>query len=171
MNARTLLCLSICGFAAACASTPSGAIREESPGLLSQARVQPDAALNVALGWLPGATVERTEIKEADGGLFYEFDMDVQEEHVPVRVDARTGWLFTPATYVENADYLNQVSVSDDKARKTALAHVGAGRIIRGKLEPDEGMMMYTYDILTGNGLVEVDVDSSTGLVYQEQDQ
>jgi uncharacterized membrane protein YkoI len=169
MNARTFLCLSACGIAAACASTPNGAIREETPGLLSQARVQPDSALSVALGWLPGATVEKTKIKEADGGLFYEFEMDVQDEDVPLRVDARSGWLYTPATYVENRDYLSAASVSDERARKAALARVGAGRIIRGKLEKDSGMMMYTYEILTGSGLVEVDVDSATGIVYSAQ--
>jgi uncharacterized membrane protein YkoI len=166
MKTRTLLCLSLSALAAACASASTGGLHEESPGLLSQARVPLEAATSIALGWLPGATVEKTEIKEADGGLFYEFDLDVADEDVPLRVDARTGWVYTPATYIERQEYLEQVSVSDQKARQAALARVGPGRIFKGKLEPDSGMMMYTYEIMTGNGRVEVNVDGSTGMVY-----
>ena len=80
-------------------------VREEKPGLLAQARIQPDSAMRVAMARIPNGTLREAEIEIEDGKLVYAFDFSVARKSGvdEVLVDARTGAIAsveheTPAT-------------------------------------------------------------------------
>lgn len=68
-------------------------VKEESPGLLAQAKITPDSALKVALKRVPGATLKAGEIEKEHGKLIYSFDLAVAGKTgiEEVAVDAVTG--------------------------------------------------------------------------------
>ena len=68
-------------------------VKEESPGLLKQARITPDSARSVALARVPGSRVKSAEIEKEKGRLIYSFDLvtDGKSGIDEVAVDAKTG--------------------------------------------------------------------------------
>ena len=69
------------------------AVKEESPGLLTQARISADSARKVALARVPGSRVQAAEIEREKGRLIYSFDLvtDGKSGIDEVAVDAKTG--------------------------------------------------------------------------------
>lgn len=68
-------------------------LRQESRGLLAQARVTPDSAKAIARRAVPGATIQSFELENEDHKLIYSLDMKVsgKEGIEEVNIDARTG--------------------------------------------------------------------------------
>lgn len=68
-------------------------VKEETPGLLRQAKISADSALKVALARVPHATMKSGEIEKDDGRLVYSFDLVVAGKSGidEVQVDAVTG--------------------------------------------------------------------------------
>jgi uncharacterized membrane protein YkoI len=68
-------------------------VKEESPGLLKQAKVTADSALKVALARVPNGKMKSGEIEREDGRLVYSFDLVVTGKKgiEEVQVDALTG--------------------------------------------------------------------------------
>jgi hypothetical protein len=76
--------------------TPPGqglVIQEDRPGLLAQATVRPEAALQTARARVPGAELREAEIEMKRNRLVYSFEFAVQGQRGSreVNVDARTG--------------------------------------------------------------------------------
>ena len=73
--------------------TADTTLKQESPGLLAQARVTPDAARAIARRTVPGATIQSSELENEDHKLIYSFDMKVAGESgiEEVNIDALTG--------------------------------------------------------------------------------
>jgi peptidase YpeB-like protein len=70
-------------------------ITEEKEGLITLARIRPDAARSTALAALPGGRVIRAELEQTDGKLIYSFDILApgSQSGALVQVDAKTGEL------------------------------------------------------------------------------
>lgn len=87
-------------FLLAAASAPVGQpaplkVKEDTPGLLKQAKVTAEAALATAAAKVPGGTLKSAEIENEDGKLLFVFAFTkagVKGED-EVSVDARTGAL------------------------------------------------------------------------------
>lgn len=68
-------------------------VSEEKPGLLKQAKVSADAALESAKAKVPGGTFKSAEIEREDGKLLYSFSFTTKGKpgEDEVLVDAMTG--------------------------------------------------------------------------------
>jgi hypothetical protein len=76
--------------------TPPGqrlVVEEDRPGLLAQATVRPEAALQTARARVPGGQLREAEIEIKRNRLVYSFEFTVQGQRGSreVNVDARTG--------------------------------------------------------------------------------
>jgi hypothetical protein len=75
--------------------TPAGqvVVEEDRPGLLAQATVRPEAALQTARARVPGGQLREAEIEMKRNRLVYSFEFTVQGQRGSreVNVDARTG--------------------------------------------------------------------------------
>lgn len=77
----------------ACASQWNGQVVEEEGGLLRDAAVKSDIAIQKARAAVPGAAIQSAAIERENGALIYTFDMQIAgEEGIrEVHVDATTG--------------------------------------------------------------------------------
>jgi len=68
-------------------------LKQESAGLLAQARVTPDSARAIARRAVPGAMIQSSELENEDHKLIYSFDMKVAGKSgiEEVNIDALTG--------------------------------------------------------------------------------
>jgi predicted small secreted protein len=68
-------------------------VKEDRPGLLAQATVRPEAALQTARAQVPGGQLREAEIEMERNRLVYEFEFTVEGQRGSreVNVDARTG--------------------------------------------------------------------------------
>lgn len=68
-------------------------LKQETPGLLAQARVTPDSARAIARRTVRGATIQSAELENEDHKLIYSFDMKVPGKSgiEEVNIDALTG--------------------------------------------------------------------------------
>ncbi len=70
-----------------------------------------------------------------------------------------------PKTNLSASALPAQAKVSFETALHAALAHQ-AGSAIKGKLEVEEGSLVYSFDIVTATGdMVEVEVDAATAAI------
>lgn len=96
MTSRRLAVLTLAFTATALAAQPSPLkIKEETAGLLKQAKITPEAALATASAKVPGTVLKSAEIEREDGKLLYIFSFTksgVKGED-EVSVDALTGAL------------------------------------------------------------------------------
>jgi len=53
--------------------------------------------------------------------------------------------------------------ITEETAKKIALAHIGEGRVTGVESEKEDGRILYGIDIETNNDEVEVEVEASTG--------
>lgn len=72
---------------------PQVKIAEETPGLMSRAKVSGDSAIALARRTVPNGQITSAELEEEDGKLIYSFDMSVPGKPgvYEVHVDAMTG--------------------------------------------------------------------------------
>lgn len=75
------------------AQAPDTALKQESPGLLAQARISPDSARAIARHRIPGGVIQSSELEREGGKLVYSFDIKVAGKKgiEEVLVDAMTG--------------------------------------------------------------------------------
>lgn len=68
-------------------------VKEDRAGLLAQATVRPEVALQTALARVPGGQLREAEIEMDRNRLVYEFEFSVQGQRGSreINVDARTG--------------------------------------------------------------------------------
>ena len=165
-------------------------VKEEHPGLLSQAKVTPDSARRVALARVAGGKIQSGEIENEDGMLIYSFDIKVQgkEGIEEVHVNAMTGAFVklehesgeNPASEASHEDehgavtvseeergLLAQATVKPDSAMQIARARIPNGRITKAEIENENGKLVYSFILkVTGKaGVEEVNVDAKTGAV------
>jgi flagellar motor protein MotB len=78
---------------AATGAQPAVTVKEEKPGLLAQAKVQPDKAQQAALGRVANGTITKAEIEQEHKKLIYSYDIAVPGKSgiTEVHVDAMTG--------------------------------------------------------------------------------
>jgi len=92
---RTSLALLLAGSIPALltAQTADTTLKQETPGLLAQAKVTPDSARAIALHRVPGGTIQSAELEREGGRLVYSFDIKVAGKKgiEEVLVDAMTG--------------------------------------------------------------------------------
>jgi uncharacterized membrane protein YkoI len=64
-----------------------------------------------------------------------------------------------------------EAKVSEDSARKVALAQVPGGKVSKHELERENGKLLYSYDIKVAgkSGVDEVQVDAITGAVLSNK--
>jgi len=75
------------------ASRQDVVVKEESAGLLAQAKIRPDSAIALAILTVPDGQIVKAEIEMEDGVLLYSFDLKRAgvEGISEVHVDAVTG--------------------------------------------------------------------------------
>ncbi len=92
---RTSLALVLVGSIPALltAQTPDTTLKQETPGLLAQAKISPDSARAIARHRIPGGVIQSSELERERGKLVYSFDLKVAGKKgiEEVLVDAMTG--------------------------------------------------------------------------------
>ena len=88
-----LAVLAFAGVAASQTATQSVTVREETPGLLKQAKVSSSDAIAAAQAKVPSATLKNAWIQQKEGKLVYSFDFETPGTAGvdQVHVDAITG--------------------------------------------------------------------------------
>jgi len=159
-------------------------IREETPGLLAQAKVAPTSARLAAFAELPGAQMVAATIERLGNRLVYSFDLKYADhggnEHVVI--DAISGKPIYIEYCVELDSEGNLVMaaapeiVADTRAhfvaaRNTALAQVPEGHMVRSRLRVQPSFWVYLFDIEVGDGPLtkRVLIRASTGAVISVQ--
>lgn len=92
------------------------AVKEESPGLQSQAKISGDSALKIARARVPNSTMQSGEIEKEHGRLVYSFDFVVAGKPgiEEVQVDAVTGEVVA----VEHEDAEDEAKEARENAKK-----------------------------------------------------
>ena len=118
-------------------------------------------------------TVVKSELKMEDKTPVYEFDIETPDGKAwDVECSTKTGKIIETEEEVDNADdaqFKPKMKVSEEDARKTALAAY-PGEIIEVEYEIEEdGTPTYEFDILTQGGKVEmkVEIDAVTGKLVE----
>jgi uncharacterized membrane protein YkoI len=161
--------------AVGCASSSETPIEGVEPQIADdRASITADSAASIAMGYLPGWEVNHTELEPYVGGLWYEFELvNGDDTDTELRVDANTGRIFEPATVEQESGQLLMAAIPDARARQLALARTGGGRIIKGDIESENGVLLYTYEIVQPGtaGVTIIDVDATTGSVLAQSHQ
>jgi uncharacterized membrane protein YkoI len=90
----------------------------------------------------------------------------LQSQAAPATTPASASQAPVPLTQ-EKPGLLAQAKVTDEAARKTALARAPGGSIVKAELEKEKGKLIFSYDIkIPGkDGIQEVTVDATSGAV------
>ncbi|HYG12847.1 MAG TPA: PepSY domain-containing protein [Methylophilaceae bacterium] len=118
-------------------------------------------------------TMVKSELKMEDKTAVYEFDIETPDGKAwDVECSTKTGKIIETEEEVDNADdaqFKPKMKVSEEDARKTALAAY-PGEIIEVEYEIEvDGTPTYEFDILTQGGKVEmkVEIDAITGKLVE----
>ncbi|MDP1861281.1 MAG: PepSY domain-containing protein [Gemmatimonadaceae bacterium] len=89
----TLVLAALTSLATVAGAQATATMKEETPGLLAQAKISPEAARTTALARVKGGTIKEEEIEKEDGRLVYSFDVKVAGKSgiEEVLIDAVTG--------------------------------------------------------------------------------
>jgi uncharacterized membrane protein YkoI len=130
-----------------------------------------EACMQAALEERPGDIV-KVEMKNEDGGHFYEFDIrGADGSDWDVECHAHRGLIAEVEREVENANhplFKAKTKVDEETARATALAiYPGAITEVEYEIEPN-GAASYEFDIDTTIGHeMKVEVDATTGEIVE----
>ena len=99
-------------------------MKEETPGLLAQAKISPEAARTTALARVKGGTIKEEEIEKEDGKLVYAFDLKVAGKSgiEEVLIDAVTGMIVSvhhESVKEEAAEAAKDAKMAKEKANGT----------------------------------------------------
>jgi uncharacterized membrane protein YkoI len=143
-------------------------IREQSPGLLAQAKVAPAVARLTAFAELPGARIVGATIERVDDRLVYSFELNYPGHmgNEQVRIDATSGQLVCVEYCVEldtdgdivmaaAPEIVADVRVKLPTVRETALASVPEGQVVRSSLRVQQERWVYVFDIEAEDGVVK----------------
>lgn len=130
-----------------------------------------DRALAVTDQTVPGGTVTKIELEyeRSDNAWVYKIDTQVGTEQRELRIDARSGQVIR-----DDRDQESDNSVAVDPRRLTPLdaaaraTDLVPGSVASWSLEFDDGRQRYSFDIRTGNGTEDVDVDVDTGIATRD---
>lgn len=153
-------------------------VREQTPGLLAQARVHPAPARLNAMSQVPGSRIVSATIERQDDRLVYSFDLEYPEngmvEHV--QIDAVSGEIVLVEFCIEldangnlsikaAPELVTEVRVGFLSARETALAEVPNGQLVDSALRVQKQKHLYVFDIEVGadSETKQVLVDAYTG--------
>jgi uncharacterized membrane protein YkoI len=156
--------------AVGCSSSSETPIEGVEPQVADQASITADSAAAIAMGYLPGWEVHQTELEPYVGGLWYEFELQRDDTDTELRVDANSGRIFEPATREQQSGQLMSAAIPDARARQLALARTGGGRIIKADIEVEDGVLIYTYEVVKPGtaGVSVLDLDATTGSVLRQ---
>ncbi len=165
--------------AGALAQTPVS-IREQTPGLLAQAKVAPAAARLAAFAEIPGAQMVSAAIERRGDQLVYVFDLKYADHasYERVEIDAVNGNPVSIEYCVQLDSHGNIVTIAPPElvahararfaaARDSALARVPDGRVARSSLRVEQSRRSYVFDIEVGEEPIatRVLVAATTGAV------
>lgn len=130
-----------------------------------------DRALAVTDQTVPGGTVTKIELEyeRSDNAWVYKIDTQVGTEQRELRIDARSGQVIQDDRDQESDNPVavdpRRLTPLDAAARATDLV---PGSVASWSLEFDDGRQRYSFDIRTGNGTEDVDVDVDTGIATRD---
>lgn len=125
-----------------------------------------DRALAVAEETVPGGTVTKIELEyeRSDNAWVYKIDSQVGTEQRELRIDAQSAQVIRDDRDQESDNPVavdpRRLTPMDAAARATELV---PGSVESWSLEFDDGRQRYSFDIRTGNGTEDVDVDVESG--------
>lgn len=128
MMSRVLPVLALLGATATLSAQTPLKVKEESAGLLKQAKIAPEAALATASAKVPGTTLRGAEIEKEDGKLLYVFSFTKpgRKGEEEVLVDALTGALHKVEH--ESAEDEAREAAEDAAKAKAGKPATGANR-------------------------------------------
>jgi uncharacterized membrane protein YkoI len=130
-----------------------------------------DRALAVTDQTVPGGTVTKIELEyeRSDNAWVYKIDTQVGTEQRELRIDARSGQVIRDDRDQESDNPVavdpRRLTPLDAAARATDLV---PGSVASWSLEFDDGRQRYSFDIRTGNGTEDIDVDVDTGIATRD---
>lgn len=154
--------LSLCLSAVVGAQAPVP-IREQTPGLLTQAKIAPASARLAAFAEFPGAKIVSAAIERRDSRLVYVFDLKHSDhfgnEHV--EIDAMSGEAVNIEYCVQvdrdgnvvlkaAPEIVAQARIRFVAARDTALARAGGGHILSSRLRVLPSPALFLFDVAVG---------------------
>ena len=154
-------------------------IREDTPGLLSQATISPAHARLAAFGEFPGAQLVGAQIRRQANRLVYSFDLKSAErsgtEHV--QIDAATGQVLRVEYTVEQDPRMRLVTTAPPElvalvklSFMRARNAVETVHVVQSRLRVEQTTAVYVFDIEVeeGEGLQQVLADARTGILISE---
>lgn len=125
MMLRVLLVPTLLATSTLSAQSAALKVKEETSGLLKQAKIAPAAALATASAKVPGTTLKGAEIEKEDGKLLYVFSFTKPgaKGEDEVSVDALTGALHK----VEHESAEDEAREAAEDAAKAKGKNMGAG--------------------------------------------
>lgn len=160
-------------------------IREQTPGLLAQAKIAPAAARLAAYAEFPGAQLVAASIERQGSYLAYSFDLQVSGhdglEHV--QIDAGNGRVIRVEYTVEleqdghivmlaPTELMSLATSTFMTARDKASATVENGEIVDCMLRVERLASVYVFDIQVGNAQIvqRVLINAHNGVVISVQE-
>jgi uncharacterized membrane protein YkoI len=160
-------------------------IREQTPGLLAQAKIAPAAARLAAYAEFPGARIVAASIERQGRYLGYSFDLQVSGhdglEHV--QIDAGNGQVIRVEYTVEldkdgrvvmlaPFELMSLARSTFVTARDKASATVENGEIVDCRLRVERAASVYVFDVRVGNTEVldRVLINAYNGVVISVQE-
>lgn len=134
-----------------------------------------ETALKAALAAHAGSVIS-AEAELEKGKATYEFDIKAADgKEWEVEIDAKTGKVIQESQEVADANdplFKAKAKVSQDEAKKTALA-AHAGEVVESEFAIEsEGSASYEFDIKTKDGKeLEVKVDASSGKIVEVEEE
>lgn len=135
---------------------PAYAQESKEAALVREAKITMAEARAKALQRVPG-NVESGRLERERGKLWYEFEIhDKQNSEVEIHIDAITGEVGefeqeTGKASAKEAEMFRQAKTSFEDAERTALGRT-AGSIVKFELESERGVVLYEFEIITGDG-------------------
>lgn len=140
-------------------------IREQTPGLLAQAKVAPTVARLAAFAEVPGAQIVAATIELVDKRLVYSFELNYPGHtgNERVQIDAASGKMVCIEYCVEldadgeivmaaSPEIVADVRVKLSTVQETALASVPKGHVVHSGLRVQQDRWVYVFDIETEEG-------------------
>ena len=121
-----LVLAALASLATVAGAQATATMKEETPGLLAQAKISPEAARTTALARVKGSTIKEEEIEKEGGKLVYAFDLKVAGKSgiEEVLIDAVTG-------KIVSVDHENAKDEAAEAAKDAKLAKEKANGAVK----------------------------------------
>ncbi len=160
-------------------------IREQTAGLLTQAKIPPRVARLTALAEIPGTRIVAAGIECQGDRLVYAFGLKVagHDGVDQVQIDAKSGQVLCAEYHIEWDQEDESVWIANPEiiagarfrllaAIDTALAQVPDGNMVGIKLRVQQSRRVYTFDFELGEGPVvkRVSINAHNGAVISVEE-